>query len=102
MTDMIRTIQPQYAADDIKMAASSFYAKLIAAHSYNVTGKLDCDVLLVKAETTGAAKTDYTYRMAEICSNQEKLAVHTVSGDHRSFIQAENSARVMEIIKQWL
>lgn len=101
LTGIILQSRPQLTPEDVKTAASQFYSKLMAAHYYKVCDTLVCDVLLIKAEDSGSNDSDGTYRLSEICA-ADGLTVKTVSGDHRSFVGAENCDNVVAIMQEWM
>uniref|UniRef100_A0A1I8MI56 Fatty acid synthase n=1 Tax=Musca domestica TaxID=7370 RepID=A0A1I8MI56_MUSDO len=77
----------------IKQAAIFFYKKLLAADKYVPSGKVSCDVTLVKP-TENYAKLEEDYGLNEVC--KKSVNVFTVVGNHRTFLLEEKSLKQIE------
>ena len=89
----------------ITAAAKSFYRKLLVAAEYKPEKKLklsegSCEVTLIKAEngTHEAAKLGADYGLGKVVEGEMEIVVHSVSGDHTSFIQNEAAKTVADIL----
>ncbi|KAH8325813.1 hypothetical protein KR067_008335, partial [Drosophila pandora] len=79
----------------IKKSATLFYKKLELADSYKPTLKLKSIVSLVKP-TDNSAKLDEDYRLKEVCT--KPVEVHTVEGNHRTFLIEDQSLTTIQSI----
>ena len=100
MAKVVSNHYPSLKPEELKIAAMSHYKKLLAAHEYTPSDKLAEPVLLVKAEGSAELQLAHDYQLSEVCSGQ--VEVHTVPGNHYSFIIDENAQRVADIIKNWI
>ena len=88
----------QYNSDDIKMAAMSFYNKLLAADAYSPSCSLRKKILLIKAEQTTTNSLPSDYGLSHVCSDIVSLSV---AGNHASFITDDSSMKVASTLNDW-
>ncbi|XP_017037404.1 fatty acid synthase [Drosophila kikkawai] len=81
--------------ETIKKSAKLFYKKLELADGYKPTLKLKSNVTLVKP-TDNSAKLDEDYRLKEVCT--KPVEVHTVEGNHRTFLIEDQSLKTIQSI----
>nr|NP_001137778.2 fatty acid synthase 1, isoform C [Drosophila melanogaster]ACL82985.2 fatty acid synthase 1, isoform C [Drosophila melanogaster] len=81
--------------ETIKKSATLFYKKLELADGYQPTLKLKTNVTLVKP-TDNSAKLDEDYRLKEVCT--KPVEVHTVEGNHRTFLIEDQSLKTIQSI----
>ncbi|XP_030383066.1 fatty acid synthase [Scaptodrosophila lebanonensis] len=89
------SVEISQPVDVIKKAATLFYKKLELADSYTPTLKLKSNVTLVKP-TDNSAKLDEDYRLKEVCT--KAVEVHTVDGNHRTFLIEDQSLTTIQSI----
>ncbi|XP_037959865.1 fatty acid synthase [Teleopsis dalmanni] len=85
--------------DLIIKTATAFYKKLIAADKFHPNVKINCNVTLVKPKEN-YAKLEDDYGLKENCKNT--VEVHTVEGNHRTFLLEEQSLKTIEKILERL
>jgi len=86
--------------EDIKEAAVSFYKKLVAVDKYEPKSKYGGKVVLIKALSNRSTKVlGEDYSLSAVC--KEKVEVHGVKGNHRSFIQVPGVEKVATIISSY-
>ncbi|KAH8306769.1 hypothetical protein KR044_013279, partial [Drosophila immigrans] len=85
--------------ETIRTAAKLFYKKLELADTYKPKLKLKSKVTLVKP-TDNSAKLDEDYRLKEVCL--KPVEVHTVEGNHRTFLLEDQSLATIQSILERL
>ncbi|CAO1363317.1 unnamed protein product [Diamesa hyperborea] len=90
----LKTKQP---IDLLAITANSFIKKIIAAHHYKPTSKINADVLLIKP-TENYAKLQNDYGLKDLCN--KPVIIHTVDGDHRTILLGESVQKISNLIKQ--
>ncbi|XP_017858729.1 PREDICTED: fatty acid synthase [Drosophila arizonae] len=92
------SVEVTQPVETIKTAAKLFYKKLELADSFKPKLKLKSKVTLVKP-TDNSAKMDEDYRLKEVCT--KPVEVHTVEGNHRTFlIEDQSLVTIQSILKR--
>lgn len=87
-----------YAAEDIKAAAHSYYNKLLAADAYTPACKLEQRILLIKAEQSATSALPVDYGLSDVCVDVDTMSS---PGNHVNFITDDNSVKVARFVAQW-
>lgn len=93
-TDLLKNVTV-FPAEQLTLAAESFYLKLAAAEQYQPTGRFSGTVSLVRAKDNFVKLGD-DYGLAEVC--KKKVNVHEISGDHRQILVGDSAKRVADIL----
>ncbi|XP_074648828.1 fatty acid synthase-like isoform X2 [Tubulanus polymorphus] len=95
-------LQVKSSAEDIKMAADSYYRRLLCADKYHPQNTFNGDISLIKAKDAVelSKQLGEDYGLSEICSG--KIHIHTVEGDHTGFLQGDSSVKTAKIISNEL
>ncbi|KAF2898262.1 hypothetical protein ILUMI_07913 [Ignelater luminosus] len=84
-----------YNNNDIKLAAASFYHKLVAADKYKPSTNFKGEVTLVKAiDNFVSAGEDYG--LNAVC--KQKIAVQSLQGNHRSILKGQTVQQIAGIL----
>jgi len=85
---------------DIKDAALSFYNKLVAVDKYEPKSIYEGNVVLIKALGTRTAQIlGEDYSLTKVC--KQKVNIHGVEGNHRSFIDFPSVEKVATVINSY-
>ncbi|XP_062142806.1 fatty acid synthase [Drosophila sulfurigaster albostrigata] len=95
----LMSVEITQPVETIRMAAKVFYRKLELADNYKPKLKLKSKVTLVKP-TDNSAKLDEDYRLKEVCTRP--VEVHTVEGNHRTFLLEDQSLVTIQSILERL
>ncbi|GLH14335.1 Fatty acid synthase [Gryllus bimaculatus] len=93
-TDLLAGVS-SYPADQLAMAASSFYHKLKAADQYKPKTHYAGDVTLVRAEDNYVSIGE-DYGLTQICA--QKVKIYSLKGDHRGILKGESANKIVAII----
>ncbi|XP_060583977.1 fatty acid synthase-like [Ruditapes philippinarum] len=98
VASVICSVHSQYYVEDIKMAARSFYQKLVNSESYQTDGQYPRSVTLVTAEKSlqQNGPLGHDYGLKEVCSAE--VVIHKVPGDHVTFLQEDSGKSVADIL----
>uniref|UniRef100_A0A8D3B9P6 Fatty acid synthase n=1 Tax=Scophthalmus maximus TaxID=52904 RepID=A0A8D3B9P6_SCOMX len=96
--DLIISGHKNINRDSLHFAASTFYYKLKAADAYVPTTKYHGDVMLLRAKTSSEYEQNLgvDYKLSEVCNG--KVSVHSIEGDHRTFLEGEGVESISSII----
>jgi len=99
-TQLLHFTIPDVPVEDIKAAALSFYQKLVAVDKYEPKSKYSGKTVLIKALGTRTAQIlGDDYSLSKVCS--QKIQIHGVDGNHRSFIDLPIAGEVAKIINSY-
>jgi len=85
---------------DIKDAALSFYLKLVAVDKYQPSTSYSGPAVLIKALGNKSSQTlGEDYSLSQVC--KQKVDIHGVEGNHRSFIDFPAVEKVATIINSF-
>ncbi|KAG5674367.1 hypothetical protein PVAND_004341 [Polypedilum vanderplanki] len=87
----------KYPIDLISVTAKSFLKKLLAAHIYKPTGKIDANVLLIKP-TENYVKLSNDYGLTELCTKPVKIEV--IPGNHRTMLAGDSVEKISKLIEK--
>ncbi|OAD52584.1 Fatty acid synthase [Eufriesea mexicana] len=85
----------QLKSKDLKIAASLFYKKLIAAYFYKTDSVYNGDVLLIKAKDNFVS-LNKDYGLSKICNN--KVHIEELPGSHRSILVGKSALQIANIL----
>jgi fatty acid synthase len=88
---------------DLLAAVESFWCKLMMADAYKPAKKLQCASVQLFKATEGhneAQGLGSDYGLSEVCS--APVVVHSIEGDHDSFIQGDSAKNIAKIINKAL
>lgn len=90
----------RYNKSDVKTAAESFIKKLACTHHYVNTRKFRGNTTLIKATKSFlfSKNLDKDYGLGKIIDGNVEL--HTVEGDHMSFLKGDSAVKVAMIINE--
>lgn len=99
-TQLLHSTLPNVSVDDIKAAALSFYQKLVAVDKYEPKSTYSGKAVLIKALGTRTAQIlGDDYSLSKVCL--QKIQIHGVDGNHRSFIDLPAAENVAKIINSY-
>uniref|UniRef100_A0A1W7RAJ9 Fatty acid synthase n=1 Tax=Hadrurus spadix TaxID=141984 RepID=A0A1W7RAJ9_9SCOR len=86
--------------NDVILAAESYFNKLICANEYKCSEKFKGNAILVKASESLFVNSQLgeDFGASKFCDG--KITVHTVEGNHTSFLQGKSGSQVTSIITQ--
>nr|XP_046232889.1 fatty acid synthase isoform X2 [Scatophagus argus] len=96
--DLITSHHKNVNQESLQFAATTFYYKLKAADGYVPAAKYHGDVTLLRAKTSSEYEQNLgvDYKLSEVCDG--KVSIHTIEGDHRTFLQGEGVESISSII----
>lgn len=95
-TEILSDATP-YPANELAAAAQSFYQKLVAADSYQPSGKYTGEVTLIRAQDN-YVNLGEDYGLTPICKRTVK--VHSLKGNHRQIVQGDSAVKVAQILSE--
>lgn len=96
----LHPIIPHIPVQNIKDAALSFYMKLVAVDKYEPKSIYEGKIVLIKALGTRTAQIlGEDYSLSKIC--KQKVNIHSVEGNHRSFIDFPAVEKVAALINSY-
>jgi len=99
-TQILKSTLPSASSDDIKDAALSFYKKLVIVDKYEPKTTYEGKVVLIKALGTRTAQIlGEDYSLSKVC--KQKVNIHDVEGNHRSFIDFPAVEKVAAYINSY-
>ncbi|KAL3275414.1 hypothetical protein HHI36_020177 [Cryptolaemus montrouzieri] len=94
-TKILAEIVP-FSEEQLSVAASSFFQKLVAADKYKPTKKFNGPVTLIKANDN-YVQLGEDYGLSEVC--KEKVKIESVDGNHRSILEGATVERIAKILQ---
>lgn len=95
-TEVLKGVTP-YSETELAGAAQSFYQKLVAADSYQPSGKYSGDITLIKAQDN-FVNLGEDYGLSPIC--KRPVQIHSLKGNHRQIVQGDSAAKIAQILSE--
>lgn len=84
-----------FSAEDLALAASSFYYKLVAADKYKPVKSFQGPVTLIRASDNFVQLGD-DYGLSAVC--KQKVTVQALEGNHRSILGGQTASKIADIL----
>ncbi|NEU32875.1 hypothetical protein GN156_19445, partial [bacterium LRH843] len=86
-----------YSESELAGAAQSFFQKLVAADSYQPSGKYNGHVTLIKAQDN-FVNLGEDYGLSPIC--KRPVQIHSLKGNHRQIVQGDNAVKIAQFLSK--
>ncbi|XP_067120579.1 fatty acid synthase [Centruroides vittatus] len=87
-------------SEDVAKAADSYYKKLLCANNYKCTGKFKGNAILIKASEGLFITSEIGEELGVRKFIDGNLNVHTVKGNHITFLKNQSGSKVASIINE--
>ncbi len=89
-------------SNDLEKAAECFWRKLFIADEYEPSSTLKHNIRLFKASAghNEAGSLGEDYGLKDVC--EANIEIHTVEGDHDTFIQEKGADKIAQIMNEKL